>query len=290
MPFLRKYNTLTVTGTTAIRIPIIKRAVVDFAVSADWTPAAGDVKIAIDGAAAANVTNLPTAVAMGNGAYWEFILTAAELTCKSCIVTVADSATKAVEDQSFIVETFGHASAMYPPDFTDAVRLGLTALPNAAADAAGGLPISDAGGLDLDSKLANTNEVTAARMGALTDWINGGRLDLILDARSSQTSVDDLPTNAELATALGTLNNLSASQVNAEVLDVLDVDTFAEETSIPAATASLRKKIGWMFMWFRNKVTQTGTTSTLFADDGTTVVGTHTVSDDATTFTSGEGA
>jgi len=53
--------------------------------------------------------------------------------------------------------------------------------PNAAADAAGGLPISDVGGLDLDSKLANTNEVTAARMAALTDWTNGGRLDLILD-------------------------------------------------------------------------------------------------------------
>lgn len=36
-------------------------------------------------------------------------------------------------------------------DPQDAVRLGLTALPNAAADAAGGLPISDAGGLDMDS-------------------------------------------------------------------------------------------------------------------------------------------
>ena len=35
-------------------------------------------------------------------------------------------------------------------DPQDAVRLGLTALPNAAADAAGGLPISDAGGLDMD--------------------------------------------------------------------------------------------------------------------------------------------
>jgi len=67
-----------------------------------------------------------------------------------------------------------------------------TALPNAAADAAGGLPISDAGGLDLDAKLANTNEVTVARMGALTDWLDGGRLDLILDARSSQTSVDTI--------------------------------------------------------------------------------------------------
>jgi hypothetical protein len=42
-----------------------------------------------------------------------------------------------------------------------------TALPAAAADAAGGLPISDAGGLDLDTKLANTNEVTAARLSEL---------------------------------------------------------------------------------------------------------------------------
>lgn len=67
-------------------------------------------------------------------------------------------------------------------DLRDAVRGGMTALPNAVADAAGGLPISDAGGLDLDTQLAATNEVTAARMGALTDWINGGRLDLLLDA------------------------------------------------------------------------------------------------------------
>jgi hypothetical protein len=72
----------------------------------------------------------------------------------------------------------------------DAVRLGLTALPNAAADAAGGLAISDAGGLDLDAKLANTNEVTAARMGALTDWINGGRLDAILDIIAADTTTD----------------------------------------------------------------------------------------------------
>jgi hypothetical protein len=67
-------------------------------------------------------------------------------------------------------------------DLRDGVRGGMTAMPNAAADAAGGLAISDAGGLDLDTKLANTNEITAARMAALTDWINGGRLDLLLDA------------------------------------------------------------------------------------------------------------
>ena len=36
-------------------------------------------------------------------------------------------------------------------DMFDGVRLGLTALPNAAADAAGGLPLSDDGGLDIDA-------------------------------------------------------------------------------------------------------------------------------------------
>ena len=90
----------------------------------------------------------------------------------------------------WVTITLGGATNMAPllievqltsANLNDAVRLGLTALPNAAADAAGGLPISDAGGLDMDAKLAATNEVTAARMGALTDWIDGGRLDLILD-------------------------------------------------------------------------------------------------------------
>ena len=118
MPFARKYNTLLVTGTTAIRVPIIKRAVVDFAVGADWTPVLGDVRILIDGAASANVTNLPTAIASGNGAVWEFVLTAAELLCKQAIVTVVDAATKTIEDQAFIVETFGNASAMYAADLS----------------------------------------------------------------------------------------------------------------------------------------------------------------------------
>jgi hypothetical protein len=68
----------------------------------------------------------------------------------------------------------------FDPD--DATRMGLTALPNAAANAANGLPISIAGSLDLDAKLANTNEITVARMGVLTDWIDGGRLDLLIDA------------------------------------------------------------------------------------------------------------
>lgn len=44
----------------------------------------------------------------------------------------------------------------------DGVRLGLTSLPNAAADAAGGLPISDAGGLDMDGIAAAAAAATLA--------------------------------------------------------------------------------------------------------------------------------
>jgi hypothetical protein len=87
-----------------------------------------------------------------------------------------------------LVEAGGNNTLMRPllidltdVNLRDGVRGGMTALPNAAADDVGGLPISDAGGLDLDTQLAETNEITAARMGALTDWLEAGRLDAILD-------------------------------------------------------------------------------------------------------------
>lgn len=141
--------------------------------------AAGQPQISKAGGAWANTTN--TLSALGNGAYY-VELTATELDTLGPIQVRYKSANTA---------EFNAPACVIAANLNDAVRLGLTALPNAAADAAGGLPISDAGGLDLDAKLAATNEVTAARMGALTDWIDGGRLDLLLDAVKTKT--DFLP-------------------------------------------------------------------------------------------------
>lgn len=93
-----------------------------------------------------------------------------------------------------------------------------TALPAVAADGAGGLPISDAGGLDLDTQLAATNEVTAVRMAALTDWINGGRLDLLLDAIKAVT--DLLPDGGALSNldaAISSRSSHSATNVRTEM-------------------------------------------------------------------------
>ncbi len=89
---------------------------------------------------------------------------------------------------------------VYPVSFdpTDAVRMGMTALPNAAADAAGGLPISDAGGLDMDALNTAAVRLTAARAQAIDDWINGGRLDLLLDAIKVVTDAQTAITPAAL--------------------------------------------------------------------------------------------
>lgn len=66
-------------------------------------------------------------------------------------------------------------------DLQDAVRMGMTALPNAAADAAGGLVISDAGAQDFDAMNAAAIRLTAVRAATLTDLIDAGRLDTIFD-------------------------------------------------------------------------------------------------------------
>lgn len=78
------------------------------------------------------------------------------------------------------------------------------------------------------------------------------------------------------------------AQVNAQVLDVLSVDTFGELGSPPAATSSLKDKLVWLFMWARNKSTATATERKLYADDVTTIVSTETITDNGTTFTKGE--
>jgi len=156
---LRKYGV-----QDTVEFPIRKASSQDFAGSGDWTPATGDVKISIDGGNFANTTNLPTAIGGAGSLGWTITLTAAEQTGKKINVQIADAATKAVDDQFIKIETFGHASAQYAVDLNDAVRMGLTALPNANADAAGGLPISDAGGLDMDNIVENALNAAIAEL------------------------------------------------------------------------------------------------------------------------------
>jgi len=84
-------------------------------------------------------------------------------------------------------------------------------------------------------------------------------------------------------------NALTAAAVNAEVLDVLTVDTFAEPgQAAPPSTTSLLVRLQYLYKFLRNRVTQTSTTFSVYDDAGTTVDQKATTSDNGTTFERGE--
>lgn len=82
-----------------------------------------------------------------------------------------------------------------------------------------------------DSILVDTNELQ-------TDWANGGRLDLILDARASQASVDTVDSNvdailvdtADMQPKLGTFSNLGSGSTLADNLADMAGSTFSNTT------------------------------------------------------------
>lgn len=106
-----------------IQFPMIVTQTGDFAGDGDWTPASGDAKGTLDGAAMVTLTNVPTLVT-GEGSppagsyLWSLTLTAAELTGKRLTIQLVDSPVKSVNDNAIIIETYGHASAQHPFDLS----------------------------------------------------------------------------------------------------------------------------------------------------------------------------
>ena len=113
--------------------------------------AGGQPQVSSNGGAFTN-TGIGGLVHMGNGRYYAEMTTTLVTTAGTIIETRYKSANTA--------ESPGTSIQVVAFDPNDTVRLGLTALPNAVADAAGGLPISDAGGLDMDSLSSSTISVT----------------------------------------------------------------------------------------------------------------------------------
>jgi hypothetical protein len=117
-----------------------------------------------------------------------------------------------------------------PSDPADqsAVEAAITAATSPLATAANLATVAGYLDTEIAAILADTNELQS-------DWADGGRLDLILDARASQTSVDDLPTNSELATALGTADDAVLAAIATVQSDTNDI-----QTRLPAALESGR--------------------------------------------------
>ena len=119
-----------------------------------------------------------------------------------------------------------------------------------------------------------------------TDQINATEIIAI------KAKTDNLPADpadaSDIAASFAALNDLSAAQVNAEVVDVIRTDTVAEIAAVPAANASLHAMIQWLFSLVRNKRTTTESSDTLRNDADDADVAEATLSHTATTFTKGK--
>lgn len=138
----------------------------------------------------------------------------------------------------------------------DTVRLGLTALPNAAAAESGGLFTRGTGAGQINQS-------------------NNGRIDVDVAA---------IATDAVNAAALAAD---ALAEINAQVVDGLATDTYAEPTGVPPATATLAAKIGFMYLMHRNRIDVTASKKT-FYDDGGNPEFEKDLSDDATTYSESE--
>lgn len=161
-----------------------------------WNTAGIDLEYRREGAVSVDITEATLAaltdahsdggfLAVGNGYY------RLDLPDAACAAGVTGVLIHGTVTAMVIVGEYVQLVAYDP---FDGVRQGLTALPNAVAGAASGLPLKAAAGdflnvanipqvaPDAAGGLPTTTKITDARLGSLTDWINGGRLDLLLDA------------------------------------------------------------------------------------------------------------
>ena len=137
----------------------------------------------------------------------------------------------------------------------------------------------------------DTAEIGAAGAGLTNINLPNQTMDIVGNITGNLSGSVGSVTGA-VGSVTGSVGSLAAqakADVNAEVVDALATDTYAEPgQGAPAATTTLAVKLGYVYKAFRNKVTQTSTEYKLFGDDAATVDQKATVSDDGVTFTRGE--
>jgi len=239
----------------------------------------------------------------------------------------------------------GNEHALFDCDPYNAINMGMSALPNAAANAAGGMPTSAAGGLALDTIGADTAAIlvdTDTMEADLKTYMDGIETNLDVHIEDNDTLIDtaitdiaavkadtaailidtdtmeaDLKTEidanetkidtaivdiaavkADTAAILIDTDTMEAdlvaalpdaAAINAQVLDVINVDTFAEPgQGDPPAAPTLRQMAHYPYKKWRNKRDQNATTKQFYNDAGAVVDQKRTVADNGVTYSEAE--
>lgn len=219
MPILRRYGV-----ADAIEFPLVKRAVMDLAVTGDYTPVMSDVSIHIDAASASYATNLVVAT----GSYgWSLWMTAANYTGKKITVALVDAATKAVEDQFILIETYGSPLAQHPFDFSvPTVTLSQPALDQAAVQIVN--TVWATGSRTLSS--LQTDVISAAAISAA----GGAKIaDIVLRRTAANARASSDGDAANFRTLLGAtsklVNKVAVNGANLEIMQENDTTVYGTQ-------------------------------------------------------------
>lgn len=162
-------------------------------------------------------------------------------------------------------------------DDIGAAGAGLTAVPwNSAWDAEVQSEVADA--LDAAVPASPTANSINERIKTLDDADIPGRIPATL-------SSGRIRADAEL---VGGAAPQTVADIKASTVEALATDTYAEPSAVPAATASLKDKIGFMAALARNKHNVTATADVVRNDGDTADIASAALSDNGTTMVRGE--
>lgn len=269
-------------GTAARRRAWVYLVDVSDGLTPETGEAGGQPQISKNGAAWGNTSATLTDV--GNGTYY-VELTAAELDTLGKVFIRYKSANTAE------FSTVGDVVAVNV-HIAPGASGGLFIAGINAATTAASLTVTGDFSIGNDFTIANNitfNDVTGGEVSFTGGLIlQGVGMTIGGESNVAQTG-DSYAVVSTTGAVVGSHTTAAKAEINAEVVDCLNVDTYAEiGQETPAATNTIRKMLGYLFKAWRNKKTQTSSTYSLFADDASTVDQKATVSDDGATTTVGE--
>ena len=135
----------------------------------DWTPAAADCQVSVDGGAYSNSDNIAVVAPTGSGTY-KVVLSITEMTGKVALIKLVDAATKVFLDKVIKVETYGHASAMHAFDL-DAASVAQSADNDTKLTTIAG----DVANIDGDAMRGTNSAATEAKQDIIDTVVNANK-------------------------------------------------------------------------------------------------------------------
>lgn len=152
--------------------------------------------------------------------------------------------------------------------------------------------------LALTGTTMSTAQVAASVTGNVGGNVTGsvgsvvGAVGSVTGAVGSVTGAVGSVTGNVSGNVTGSVGSLAAqaqTDVKAQIVAGLNTDVYGEPgQGAPGVSLSLVAKVGFLYKAFRNRITQTSTTLSIYADDAVTVDQKATTSDDGVTYSRGE--